>query len=313
MQMNATSLRGAGARGGVLAIASACTIWGLSPLFYKWLTHVPPLELLLHRSLWSLLLFSGLLAIQGRIGALRQAVSSRRAAMVTVFAAAMVSVNWFGFIWAVQAGQTTQTALGYYIFPLVAVLIGVLWLSERLTALQWISVGLAALAVIVMAVGQGAAPWISVILAVTFALYGLVKKGAAMGPVVSVTAECWVLGLPSLAGLIWWHAQGEGSFGQDLFTSAMLILSGFLTAFPLILFSRGAQNVRMATLGLVQYLNPTLQFLCAVVVFAEPFGALHGLAFGLIWLALALYSVAAFRQEKARRKSAVTASVVSAD
>lgn len=300
-------------RGGVLAIAAACTIWGLSPLFYKWLTHVPPFELLLHRSLWSLLLFTGLLAAQGRLSALRQAVAGRRAVFVTVFAAAMVSVNWFLFIWAVQVGQTTQTALGYYCFPLVAVLIGVLWLGERLTALQWVSVGLAMVAVIVLAVGQGTAPWVSLVLAVSFALYGLIKKGSASGPVVSVTAECWVLGLPSLAGLIWWHAQGQGSFGADLFTSAMLIFSGFLTAFPLILFSRGALQVRLATLGVVQYLNPTLQFLCATLVFAEPFGALHGATFGLIWLALALYSISAFRQDRTRRKAAVTASAVSAD
>lgn len=296
-------------RQGILAIVAACVIWGLSPLFYKLLNHVPATELFLHRSVWSFVIFTALLAVQGRLGALKAAFGTRRAAGITVFAAAMVATNWFLFIWAVHVGRTTETALGYYILPLVAVLLGVTFLNERLGRVQWAAIALATLGVLVLAVGLQTTPWLSLVLAVTFALYGLVKKGLATGPVVSVTAESMILAPVSISALIWWHLQGNGSFGKDLWTSLLLVFSGVLTALPLVLFSRGAQRVPLATLGLVQYLNPTLQFLCAVLVFAEPFTSVHAVTFGLIWAALALYSGSALVQDRARRRIAATSSV----
>ncbi|MDZ4095446.1 MAG: EamA family transporter RarD [Paracoccaceae bacterium] len=292
---------------GVLAMACACTVWGLSPLYYKLLAHVPPLEVLSHRTLWSALFFGLVLTGQGRLHLLPHLLRGRGLPIVA-FAAVMISANWFLFIWSVQIGHTVEASLGYYIFPLVAVLIGVLVFGERLSRGQGLAVGLAVLAVLVLTVGLGVAPWIALALATTFGLYGLIKKRLAAGPVVSVTAEVLVLS-PLAIGWLWgvqsgaWDEFGRpgGFFGQDAATSGLLAFSGVLTAGPLILFSYASRRVTMATLGLVQYLNPTLQFLCATLVFAEPFTRWHAVAFLLIWLALALYSWETLRQDRAAR------------
>ena len=189
------------------------------------------------------------------------------------------------------------------------------WASWRFTsglsAVKWLSVGLAGFAVLVLTVGLGAAPWISLALATTFGLYGLIKKRTAAGPVVSVTVEVLVLAPLALIWLIGVHQAGwsgltgrsGGVFGHDLSDSLILMLSGPLTAGPLILFSYASRRITMATLGLVQYLNPTLQFLCAVLIFREPFSTWHGIAFGLIWVALAIYSAEALRQDRAARRA----------
>lgn len=293
---------------GIVAMIAACVIWGLSPLYYKLLTHVPPLEILAHRTLWSLVTFAGLLAFQGRLRALGGALGAPRAAGITLFAALMISTNWFLFILSIQIERATEASLGYYIFPLVAVLLGVLAYGERLARLQWVAVGLAALGVTILTIGQGAAPWVSLVLALTFGLYGLVKKRLTVGPVVSVTGEVALLAPVALGWLVWFHWGGNGVFAQDLHTSALLMFSGLITALPLILFSRAAKVVRLATVGLIQYINPTLQFLCATLVFGEPFGALHAATFGLIWAALALYSAVSLGQENARRRQSMAVS-----
>ncbi|MGR3270351.1 EamA family transporter RarD [Thalassococcus profundi] len=298
------------ARAGVLAMVLACTIWGLSPIYYKLLAHVGALEVLAHRTLWSLVFFAGVLTLQRRLGRLRAALSGWRQAVVIALAALMISTNWFLFIYSTQIGRNTETSLGYYIFPLVSVLLGVVVYKERLGRAQLVAVVLATVAVLVLTVGQGVTPWISLVIAGTFGIYGLLKKGLTVGPVVSVTAEVLILA-PIALGWLWWlHSGGgapeDGVFGQDWTTSGLMLLSGPLTALPLILFSYASQRVTMATVGLVQYLNPTLQFICAVAIFAEPFGPLHLAAFALIWAALALYTGAAWRQERARRRVSVT-------
>lgn len=293
-------------KAGILAMVAACTIWGLSPLYYKLLVDVPTVEVLAHRTLWSLVFFSGLLAVQGRLRTLSGALGTQRAAMATALAATMISANWFLFIFSVQVGRTTETSLGYYIYPLVAVLMGVAAFGERLSRAQWVAVGLAAAGVAVLTAGQGVAPWISLVIAGTFGLYGLVKKRLTVGPVVSVTAEVTLLAPLAAGFLLVTHARGGGVFGQDLFVSAVLMFSGVITALPLILFSRAAQKIGMATVGVLQYLNPTLQFVCAVAIFAEPFTPVHGATFGLIWTALALYSGSAFVQDRTRRRIAAT-------
>ncbi len=301
------------AQRGFLSMLGACTIWGLSPIYYKALTHVPAGELLAHRSFWSLAVFAAVLAIQGRMGALKTAMGSGKAVVILIIAALMISINWGLFIVSVQIGRVTETSMGYYMFPLVAVAIGVVFLREKLSLWQWLAVGLATIAVVQLAYGVGAPPWISLILAVTFALYGLIKKNLSIGPVVSVTAEVVLIAPFAIGWLAWIHAQGQGQFGQDATTTALLAFSGVMTAFPLILFSYAAQRVNMSTLGLMQYLNPTLQFFCAVVVFGEALSQQHLIAFVLIWTALAIYSISSFRQESARRKSAMTSSADGAD
>ncbi len=293
---------------GILLMIGACSIWGLSPLYYKLLINVPPLELLAHRTFWSMVVFAGLLVAQGRLGQLREVLGRPRPLLITAIAALMITANWFLFILSVQIGQVRETSLGYYTFPLVAVLLGVVVLRERLSVVQWVAVGLAGLAVAQLTLGLGTAPWIALILAVTFGIYGLVKKRLSAGAVVSVTAEVVLLAPISLLWLIALELQDKAVFAQDLYTSGLLVFSGVLTALPLVLFSAAAKRVNMATLGLLQYLNPTLQFFCAVVIFGEPLTIWHVIAFALIWTALALYSGASLAQERARRKSAMTSS-----
>ncbi|SLN45801.1 EamA-like transporter family protein [Falsiruegeria litorea R37] len=296
---------------GVLAMVTSCVVWGLSPIYYKLLDHVPPAELLSHRTLWAVVFFAVLLLLQGRMGELRQALRGRKQVLLLFVASLMVATNWFCFILSIQIGKTTEASLGYYIFPLMAVLIARFWFAEQLAMGQWLAVALATLAVVILTWGLGVAPWIALFISTTFALYGAIKKGLALGPVISVTAEI-LLVLPLwLMVMGWFHLQGQGSFGTDLTTSLLLMVSGPLTAVPLILFSYAARRVALSTLGVLQYINPTLQFMCAVVVFAEPFSQWHAIAFPLIWVALAVFSVSALRQDRAARRAAMVVSGVS--
>lgn len=289
---------------GVAAMLAACSIWGLSPLYYKLLDHVPPLEVLAHRTLWSCVFFATVLLVQRRLGLLRLALLRPRDALVVGFAALMISTNWFFFISSIQIGKAIEASLGYYTFPLASVLLGAAIFGERLGRAQMLAVALAAVAVMVLTAGLGVAPWISLVLATTFGLYGVVKKWLSVGPVVSVTAE--VLLLSPIALVVLWrvHDAGGGHFGADTADSLLLMLSGPLTATPLILFSYAARRLRLATVGLLQYLNPTLQFLVATLVFREVFTPWHAIAFALIWTALAIYSTATWRQDRAARRLA---------
>lgn len=297
---------------GIWAMIGACTIWGLSPIYYKALAHVPPLEVLAHRTFWSFTFFAGILAMQGRLGEMRAALRGRRQIAVIALAAAMISVNWFLYILSIQIGRATEASLGYYIFPLVTVVIARIWFGERLGRAQWLAVALAALAVGLLTWGLGVAPWISLVLAGSFALYGAIKKQLVLGPVVSVTCEILFFLPIGLTVLALRHGAGQGAFGRELWDSAMLILSGPLTALPLILFSSAARRVPLATVGVLQYLNPTLQFFCAVLVLGEMLTGWHVVAFALIWVALAIYSVAAIRQDRLSRRAAMAAAGVSA-
>ena len=292
-------------RKGVLALVAACAIWGLSGLFYKALSDVPSHEVLAHRTVWSLVFFGLVLGLQGRLHMLWRAVGNPASRKVIAAAAIFISINWFLFIFSVQSDHVVEASLGYYMFPLVAVLLATVVLKERLAPLQWLAVGLAALAVTQLTLGLGVAPWISLVIALTFGLYGLVKKRLTVGAMTSVTAEVLVLTPLGLGWLVHVHWNGGGVFGADIGLSALLLFSGVLTALPLILFSAAAQRVNMATLGLLQYLNPTLQFFCAVVLFGEPLNTFQLVAFALIWIALAIYSFQSLSQERARRRSAM--------
>lgn len=297
-------------------MAGAATVWGLSGLYYKALAHVPPLEVLSHRTLWSVAFFGVVLALQGRLGALRGAFEDRSVRWVLAVSAMMISLNWLGFIHAVQSGRALEASLGYYVFPLVAVALGYVVLGERVTPVQSVAIALAAVAVAVLTLGLGAAPWTALLLASTFGIYGLVKKRVALGPVLSVFVETLLLAPLALLWLVgvdafgWTDIGGRagGVFGRDWATSALLVVSGPLTAGPLILFSYAARRISYALLGLVQYLNPTLQFAAAVVVFGEPFTRWHAVAFPMIWTGLALYSAAAWRHERRSNAMAATGS-----
>lgn len=292
---------------GILSMIAVCVIWGLSTVYYRALSHVPPAEVLSHRTIWSLVLFGGVLAYQGRLGLLREALGSSAHLWRIVAAATMISVNWGLFIWAVQNGHVVESSLGYYIFPLVAVVMGVIVFRETLMPSQWLAVAIAAVAVALLTWGLGATPWVSLALAVTFGLYGVLKKALPLGPVVSVAAEVAVLAPFALIWLALVHSgavgtrEGSVHFGTDWPTTLLLIGAGPLTAIPLMLFARAARSVDLATVGVVGYLNPTIQFIVAVAVFDEVFTKWHAIAFAMIWTALAIYSAAAYRRASARR------------
>ncbi|SLN26579.1 EamA-like transporter family protein [Roseivivax jejudonensis] len=297
------------ARAGLLAMIGACTIWGLSPLYYKLLASIPPLEVLAHRTLWSLAFFASLLFLRGRIAEVEATLRSSELRRRLTVSALAISSNWFLFIYSIQIARATEASLGYYIFPLVAVLLGVVAFGERLTRTEIVAVALAAVAVTVLAVREGQVPYVSLVLAMTFGIYGLAKKRLTIGAVVSVTTEVAILAPLALGWLAFVHlGQGGGTFGHDLALSGLLMLSGPLTALPLILFSFASQRIALSTVGLMQYLNPTLQFLCATLVFREPFGLSQALAFALIWTALALYSGARLSADATRRRAAVRSS-----
>ncbi|MFK7745466.1 MAG: EamA family transporter RarD [Roseobacter sp.] len=293
---------------GVIAMVLACAIWGISPIFYKALAHIPAIDVLAHRMVWSLVFFGLVLLVQGRIRQVWDALASRERLPVIALAGLIISFNWVMFIYAVQVGQTTQSSLGYYIYPLVAVLIGRVVFAEVLTRAQMVAVALACCAVCVLTFGLGAAPVLGIALAVSFGFYGLLKKRLDMGPVVSVTAEVVMLTPIAVIILLQSYHNGRAVFGSGVDDLILLILSGPVTALPLILFSYAARRLAMATVGLLQYINPTLQFACAVFLFAEPFGGWHLLTFAMIWTAVAIYSAAALRQDRARRTAAKQAS-----
>ena len=293
---------------GILAILISGIIWGFSPLYYKVLGHVPPVELLAHRVVWSVVFFVAVLSFQRRLGALWSAISTWRSAATLFAASFFIGINWFIFIRSIQIEKATEASLGYFIFPLVVVCIGWVGFGERLSRLQNTAVALATVGVVIITVSQGVLPWIALIISISFGLYGYVKKKISTGPVVSVTAEVVLLVPFALAVLYATHRHVEsgshtgGVFGQSLYDSVLLMLSGPLTATPLIFFSYAAKRIPMATLGLLNYLNPTLQFFCAVAIFGEPIGILQFASFGLIWLALALYSGDGFRRERVGRE-----------
>ena len=292
---------------GVLAVVAACLIWGLSGVYFKAIAMVPPLEVLSHRILWSAAFFALVLGVQGRLRAAPAALGERRNRRALIATALLIFANWFGFIFAIQHGHALEASLGYYVFPLVAVALGYFVLGERLSRLQGAAAAIAAAAVVVLTVGLGAPPWLALMLACTFGGYSLLKRGLEMPPAQSVFLETLLLAPAALVWLfglyagIWADPSGRPGawFGRDLWVSGLLVLSGpLMTGGPLMLFSYAARNIRLATLGLVQYLNPTLQFGVAVGLFGEPFTHWHAIAFPMIWTALALYSFETWRRSR---------------
>ncbi len=294
---------------GILAMIAASTIWGLSGIYYKELAHVPPLEVLGHRTFWSFAFFVIVITIQGRMPVVWGILRQPRTLAMLVLSAVMISTNWFVFILSIQMGWAMEASFGYYIFPLVAVALGYLVLGERLSKAQKIAVAIAAGAVLMLGIGLGNPPWISLTLATTFGAYGLIKNKLDVGPVISVFIEVLVLTPIALIWLFGVHKFGWSGmdrsgaiFGTNLRDSLLLAFSGILTAGPLILFSYAARRVALTTIGLVQYLNPTLQFMVATFIFSEGFTKWHAIAFPLIWIGLAIYSIDSLRQERSARK-----------
>lgn len=287
---------GSEARLGFIYGAAAYLFWGLAVLYFKLVGHVPPLEILAHRILWSVPLLLGWLAVRGRMGDLRAVLRTRRTIGILLVTTVLIAVNWLVFITAVSTGRVVQASLGYYINPLVSVLLGVVFLRERLRPLQLVSVLLAAAGVSYMAASFGSLPLISLLLAATFGLYGLLRKTVLADGPVGLAVETSLL-LPVMAGyLLVLAARGDMVFLHlDRKTDLLLLLAGLITMLPLLWFTNGVRRLRLSTMGFLQYLAPSLQLLLAVTAFGEPFTRTHLVTFGCIWAALALYSVDAVR------------------
>ena len=285
---------------GILAILAACVIWGLSPLYYNLLTMVPPLELLAQRTLWSFLFFALVLGLQGRFSALIHALGNR-GHVITLFAAACaIAVNWNFFIYSVQINRVSEASLGYFIFPLVAVVFGLIVFKEKLSALQWVAVALAVFAVLILTYGLGVAPWLALVLSLSFGTYSVLKKRLDLSPVISVTLEVMLL-LPLTVPYLLiqnWPIQDSTDSWQIWF---LLMGSGPLTATPLILFSYATRRISMSTVGIMQYINPSIQFLVALLIFAEPMTDWHFGAFSIIWVAVVIYSWSGFSARNAAK------------
>jgi len=276
--------------GVALGVGATC-IWGMFPLVFKTVSHIPALEVLAHRSAWSLLFVTMLMIVVGR----RQEIFTKSfyafaTLKIMALSGLAVAVNWGVFIWAVAHNQVLQSSLGYYISPLMSVVLGVVFLHEHLNTRAWLAVTLAAAGVLVLVINLAMVPWVSIGLAVSWAIYGLVRKTAPVGSLPGLYLETLLLLPLALGYIIWLNAfEGGALFGGGLRDSALLAGTGLVTALPLLLFARAARILRLTTIGLLMYIVPTGQFILAVFVFREPFTAIHLAAFGLIWLGLALY------------------------
>jgi chloramphenicol-sensitive protein RarD len=292
-------------RRGVLFGAAAYLIWGTFPLYFRLLEQSGALEIVAHRILWSLLVCGVLLGVGRGWSVVLGAIRDPRQLAVPTAAAFVLALNWGVYIYGVNSGQVVETSLGYFINPLVTVLLGVVVLRERLRPLQWTAVGIGTLAVVVLAVDYGRPPWIALTLAVSFGMYGLAKNrvGRRVGAVPSLTIETMALAPIAVAGLVWMSLTGTSTFAVDAPRQGLLLASaGVVTVIPLLCFAAAASRVPLTTLGLLQYLAPVLQLLFGVALLGETMPASRWAGFAIVWAALAVLSVDSIRQASAGRR-----------
>jgi len=288
-------------RAGLFYGIAAYTLWGILPLYLHLLKAVPTAQVLSHRVIWSLLLLAAIVLATRRLRPLSTVARGRTLALLGA-SATLIAINWFVYIWSVANAHLVEASLGYFINPLVNVALGTLLLGERLNRLQAAAIGVAGVGVVILAAGGGGAIWISLALALSFGFYGLIRKVAAIDALGGLTIETAILGPFALALLLHAGAGGDAAFGQDRTMDLLLILAGPVTAAPLLLFAAGAKRLRYTTMGLLQFIAPTLQFLEAVLVYREPIRAAQLATFALIWAGCGLYawsSIQAARRPKA--------------
>lgn len=290
-------------RSGLVYALAAYLAWGLSPVYFKALRPTGPLEILSWRVVASVALLAVMTVAMRRGAEVARSIRDGRRALTFVATTLLVSANWLLYIWSVNSGHLLEASMGYFMNPLVTILLGVVFMGEGLDRLQRVAVGLAAAGVAWMVVAHGRLPWISLTLAVTFALYTLLRKKAHIDAVAGLLVETSLLAPLAAGWLLWLHARGEGHFGTTVGMSVLLASAGAVTALPLVWFTLGVHQLRLSTVGLLQYVAPTLQFSLAVLVYREPFGRTQAMTFALIWAGLALYTVDAIR--KARRREPV--------
>ncbi len=282
-------------RSGFFYALGAYLLWGFFPFYWKAATHIGPFELMAHRTVWAVPFAALWLLAAGRLGGVWWVFTEWRKLAVLAVTALLIAVNWGIFVWAVAAERTIEAALGYYINPLLAVALGAIFLGERFTRGQQVAIVLAALAVLLLTVMGGKLPWVALVLAFSFAAYGFLRKTVEVGPVQGFFVEVLLLSVPAVAWIGWLAISGGGALGASTADTLLLIGCGPVSAVPLILFAFGAKRLRLSTVGLMQYIAPTLIFLIGIFAFREPFSVWHLVAFSLIWTALAIYAVSALR------------------
>jgi chloramphenicol-sensitive protein RarD len=292
---------------GIWCAIGAYATWGLLPIYWKWLHRVPALQLLNHRILWSFVILFIIVLFLRRGKVFRTVAMTPRVLGTYLMAAMLLSINWVTYIWAVNAGFIIESSLGYFINPLLNVLMGVLFFRERLRLWQWVPVGLAAAGVLYLTFAYGALPWIALTLAFSFAIYGIVKKTAPLGSVYGLTLETGILLLPAILYLFYSETVDQGAFlhtGTAL--DILLVGTGLVTTVPLLLFSAAARRIPLSLLGILQYIAPTLQFLLGVLVYREPFTHTQFIGYGFVWAALILFGMEGFIAYRAQPAATVT-------
>ena len=279
----------------------AYVIWGFVPVYFKLLSHVPPVEVVAQRILWSIPLLMVIMYFRKQTGEFLVIFRHRAHLRNLLASAALIAVNWLIYIWAVSTDHILAASLGYYLNPLVNVLLGRIFLAERLRPMQLVAVAIAALGVAILIGDALDTLWVSVSLACSFALYGLIRKITPVGAVPGLAVETTLLAPLSLAALLWFGVNGTGGFGNDAQTSGLLVLAGVVTAVPLLLFATAARRMSYASLGFVQYLAPSIVFLLGVFVYGEPLSTTKLVCFVLIWVSIAVFCIDALRTYRAAK------------
>lgn len=292
------------ARAGLAFGLLAYGLWGILPIYFKWLERVSPLDIVAHRIAWSLPFLAVLLAVTRGWGQVRAGLRDRRTLGLLLVTSVLIAINWLLYVYAVVSGHILAGSLGYYLNPLMNILLGRFILKEPLTGLQWAAVAIAAAGVSVLAAGAGTTLWISLTLCVTFATYGLLRKVASVDAVAGLSIETALLFPLALGWLLLGFGAGRPVLGSNNEEMWLLVLAGIVSTTPLLLFTSAARRLRYSTLGMLQFLAPTAQFLIAVVIYGEQFTHAHAIAFGAIWVALVLYVTSLVRDLRAQQRAA---------
>ncbi len=280
---------------GIWYAIGAYASWGVFPVYWKLLQHVPAVQLISHRIIWSCVILCGAVTISRQWRAFAKGALTWSACPIYLGAAVLLSINWLVYVWAVNAGFIVETSLGYFINPLISVLLGVVFLREHLRRWQWVAVGLAATGVVYLTFAYGELPWIALTLAFTFGAYGLVKKVAPLGTLQGLTLETGILIVPALLYLLYTDKVGTGAFlhGGAL-SNVLMIGAGVVTTVPLLMFTSAARRIPLSLVGIIQFMAPTLQFLIGVVIYGEPFTKSSCIGFSVVWASLAIFWVEGF-------------------
>jgi chloramphenicol-sensitive protein RarD len=284
---------------GLWLAAGAYIAWGLFPIYWHRLAGVPALQLLGNRIVWSFVLMAGYLIVTRQWRAMRALAADRGVLSVYTLAAILIAVNWLTYVWAITNDYVVESSLGYFINPLLNVVLGMIFFHERLRSGQWVAVGLATVGVLYLTIAYGSLPWIALTLAFSFGFYGAVKKKAPLGAAYGLTLETGILFLPALAYLVFSGSNGTGAvFRSDPRTTLMLVGSGVVTSVPLLMFAGAVKRIPLSVVGLMQYIAPTLQFLIGVLLFKEPFSRTLAIGFSAVWLALVIFWAEGYRASR---------------